>query len=190
MYAQHPVGVESLELSDKCASGPYCVSGAVTGQNGAPIAGVRCVAEWFEQEPTVVLSDRRGLFAMVGLRALPRKLRFEKEGFETQPVSIVEELRRRAALADAAAAQVVAQEAGGAAMAKTGGSPASVSGAEGSGGIESPGEASNQIRPDAGPGRKLIGDDWSANDDDKSPDQLFDFGDGNTIRLVVTMRRH
>ena len=187
MYTQHPVGVESIELSDKCASGPYCVSGAVTAQNGAPIAGVRCVAEWFEQEPTVVTSDRRGLFAMVGLKALPRKLRFEKDGYETQPVSIVEELRRRAAAADAAAAQAVAQEAGGAPLAKAG--SAGASGAEGSGGTEIPAEAANSVRPDAGPGRKLIGDDWSANDDDKSPDQIFDFGDGNTIRLVITMRR-
>jgi hypothetical protein len=172
MYAQRAVGVGSIEFSDNCAAGPYCVSGEVTAQSGAPLAGVRCVAEWFDQEPTLVLSDRRGLFAMMGLHALPRKLRFEKDGFETQPVSVVAELRRRAGGGDAAPAPVAAQEVGAA--------PSSASGAEGSG----------ASAPDAGVStRALIGDDLKVNDVDMRPDELFDFGNGSTIRVFVTMRR-
>ncbi|HEY3593174.1 MAG TPA: hypothetical protein VGL13_04850 [Polyangiaceae bacterium] len=165
MYAQHPVEA-SIEFAESCAAGPYCVTGAVAGQNGMALYGVRCVAEWSEDEPTVVFSDHHGLFAMSGLRALPRQLRFEKDGFEMQPVSVVTVLRRRAAAARADAS-----------TASTPGVVASAGGKDGT--QETSAEAGSQ---------KLIGDDYSAADDIPD-DELFDHGSGRTMRVLVTMRR-
>jgi hypothetical protein len=186
MYTRQPVGA-SIDLADTCGVGPYCVSGAVTGQDGAPLAGVRCVAEWSEDEPTVVVSDRRGLFAMLGLPALPRKLRFEKDGFEAQPVSVVAELRRRSGGADATAAPAPVATGAGASPTQPGQSVGAAA-AVGSGGTENTSESSAPSSSDAGAtNRALIGDDLRANE--LSPEEQFDFGDGRTIRVFVTMRR-
>jgi hypothetical protein len=145
MYAHRPIGA-SIELAENCAAGPYCVTGAVSAENGTPVPGVRCTAEWSEEEPTVVFSDRHGLFMMDGLRYLPRHLRFEREGFEAQPVSVVDVLRGHAASPDDA-------------------------------GSEAP-------LTTTGP---LIGEGEVAADEVPA-DQLFDFGNGSTMRVLVTMR--
>lgn len=144
MYAKRPVGA-SIELAEACAAGPYCVAGAVSAENGTPVPGVRCTAEWSEDEPTVVFSDRHGLFMMDGLRSLPRHLRFDKEGFEGQPVSVVDVLRGRVANSDDA-------------------------------GPEAPATTT-----------PLLGEGEVAADEVPA-DQLFDFGNGSTMRVLVTMR--
>ena len=160
MYAERPVGV-AIDLTENCAAGPYCVTGAVTAQNGTPVAGVRCVAEWSEEEPTVVYSNRQGLFLMSGLSYLPRKLRFEKDGFETQPVSVVAAIRQRLGGADSGA----------------GGN------GEGAGA-----QAANTEGQEGGLTQPLLGDNLSRSDE-LSPEELFDFGSGSTMRVLITMRR-
>jgi hypothetical protein len=164
MYAERTVGA-AIEFTDSCAAGPHCVTGSVANQRGAPLSGVRCIAEWSESEPTLAVSDRHGLFAMVGLQALPRHFRFEKNGFDTQLLS-VDALMHRSARRDAAGAGIDATSGG--ADATNGGAADAMSG-------ETPAFTT-----------PLIGEDSLAGQENE-PD--LDFGNGKTMRLLVTMRR-
>jgi hypothetical protein len=185
MYAQRAVGA-SVELAETCAAGPYCVTGAIMTQNGTPISGVRCIAEWSDDEPTLAFSDHHGLFEMSALRAIPRKLRFEKDGFEAQPVSVVDHLRHRAALKDAATMAELGREGPATApSSSTAAGTASTSAVASNGGAVNP--TDDTAATEAGTPTRLLGEGATATDD--NPDQQFDFGDGSTLRVFVTMRR-
>jgi hypothetical protein len=103
---------------------------------------------------------------MSSLSYLPRKLRFEKDGFETQPVSVVATIRR--ALGSDSGAGGSPESAGVSAQA------ANTEGQEGGVMTTSP--------------LPLLGEDLRPSDE-LTPEELFDFGSGSTMRVLVTMRR-
>lgn len=93
LTVHQPVGT-SVEFADGCGAGPYCVVGEVDSQRGLPVAGVRCVAVGAGPE-AVAVSSRSGEFVIDGLTSLPHNLRFEKDGFEAQAVSVQTVLDQR-----------------------------------------------------------------------------------------------
>jgi hypothetical protein len=93
LTVHQPVGT-SVEFVDGCGAGPFCVTGEVDSQRGLPVAGVKCIA-MVGGETSVAVSSRSGEFVIDGLRELPRKMRFEKEGFEAQAVSVADVLDHR-----------------------------------------------------------------------------------------------
>lgn len=97
LTVHQPVGT-SVEFVDGCTTGPYCVTGEVESQRGLPVGGVRCVAVGAGPEAAAV-SSRSGEFVIDGLTSLPRNLRFEKEGFEAQAVSVASVLDQRGRVA-------------------------------------------------------------------------------------------
>jgi hypothetical protein len=92
-----PVGA-SVEFVDQCREGPYCVIGEVESQRGLPVGGVRCLAVGAGPD-AVAVSNRSGEFFIDGLKSLPRNLRFEKEGFEAQAVSVASVLDQHSRVA-------------------------------------------------------------------------------------------
>ncbi len=75
-------------LPTRCERGPYCVTGEVDDQFSGAVEGVKCIA-LLETGSRTVLSDAHGVFFMDGLAALPRQVRFEKAGFNTQSVAVL-----------------------------------------------------------------------------------------------------
>jgi hypothetical protein len=97
LTVHQPVGT-SVEFVDGCGAGPYCVLGEVESQRGLPVGGVRCMAVGAGSE-AVAVSNRSGEFVIDGLKSLPRNLRFEKDGFEAQVVSVASVLDQRSRVA-------------------------------------------------------------------------------------------
>src|SRR6476660_3893419 len=102
LTVHQPVGT-SVEFVDGCGAGPFCVMGEVESQRGHPVGGVRCVALGAGND-AVAVSNRSGEFIIDGLKSLPRDLRFEKEGFEAQAVSVASVLDQRSRVATVGAA--------------------------------------------------------------------------------------
>jgi Carboxypeptidase regulatory-like domain len=76
-------------LATRCVRGPFCVTGEVDDQFSAAVEGVKCIALNETGSSTTVLSDARGVFFMDGLTSLPRQVRFEKTGFNSQTVAVL-----------------------------------------------------------------------------------------------------
>jgi len=77
-----------IVLETRCARGPYCVTGEVDDQFSIAVEAVKCIA-LVENGSRTVLSDARGVFFMDGLATLPRQVRFEKAGYNTQSVTVL-----------------------------------------------------------------------------------------------------
>jgi hypothetical protein len=75
-------------LPTRCDRGPYCIAGEVDDQFSIAVEGAKCIA-LLESGSRTVLSDARGVFFMDGIASLPRQVRFEKAGFNTQSVSVL-----------------------------------------------------------------------------------------------------
>jgi hypothetical protein len=78
-------------LAERCATGPFCVTGEVDDQFATAVEGVRCIAlgGTGPVASPEVTSDKRGVFFLDGLAALPPQIRFEKPGFVSQTVAVV-----------------------------------------------------------------------------------------------------
>jgi hypothetical protein len=97
LTVHQPVGA-SVELVDGCGAGPYCVMGEVESQRGLPVGGVKCIAVGAGPD-AVSVTNRSGEFFIDGLQSLPRNLRFEKDGFEAQAVSVASVLDQHSRVA-------------------------------------------------------------------------------------------
>jgi hypothetical protein len=86
--APPPPIAKPVVLPTRCDRGPYCVTGEVDDQFSIAVEGVKCIA-LLENGSRTVLSDAHGVFFMDGLAALPRQVRFEKAGFNTQSVAVL-----------------------------------------------------------------------------------------------------
>ena len=75
-------------LATRCVRGPFCVTGEIDDQFSIPVEGAKAIALLANGSRTV-LSDARGVFFMDGLDSLPRQVRFEKAGYNTQSVSVL-----------------------------------------------------------------------------------------------------
>jgi hypothetical protein len=75
-------------LATRCERGPFCITGEVDDQFSIAVEGAKAIA-LLESGSRTVLSDARGVFFMDGLATLPRQVRFEKAGFNTQSVSVL-----------------------------------------------------------------------------------------------------
>lgn len=75
-------------LPTRCERGPFCITGEVDDQFSIAVEGAKAIA-LLETGSRTVLSDARGVFFMDGLATLPRQVRFEKAGFNTQSVSVL-----------------------------------------------------------------------------------------------------
>jgi hypothetical protein len=79
-------------LAERCTTGPYCVTGEVDDQFAAAVEGVRCLALGGAAAAgpnPETRSDKRGVFFLDGLAALPPQIRFEKPGFVSQTVAVL-----------------------------------------------------------------------------------------------------
>lgn len=79
-------------LAERCSTGPFCVTGEVDDQFAAPVEGVRCVTlggDAATSPSPEARSDKRGVFFVDGLAALPPQIRFEKPGFVGQTVAVL-----------------------------------------------------------------------------------------------------
>jgi hypothetical protein len=86
--APPPPVAKPVVLPTRCERGPYCVTGEVDDQFSIAVEGAKCIA-LLESGSRTVLSDAHGVFYMDGLAALPRQVRFEKAGFNTQSVAVL-----------------------------------------------------------------------------------------------------
>ena len=77
-----------MVLATRCERGPFCITGEVDDQFSIAVEGAKAIA-LLETGSRTVLSDARGVFFMDGLATLPRQVRFEKAGFNTQSVSVL-----------------------------------------------------------------------------------------------------
>jgi Carboxypeptidase regulatory-like domain len=84
-----PPRLAPVVLAERCARGPFCVTGEVDDQFSAGVEGARCIALGEGGASTTVVSDGRGVFFMDGLAALPAQVRFEKAGFNSQNVTVL-----------------------------------------------------------------------------------------------------
>ena len=86
--AQQPPIATPVVLPTRCERGPFCITGEVDDQFSIAVEGAKCIA-LLETGSRTVVSDGRGFFFMDGLATLPRQVRFEKAGFNTQSVSVL-----------------------------------------------------------------------------------------------------
>ena len=76
-------------LAERCVRGPFCITGEVDDQFSTPVEGARCIALGESGSSTTALSDKRGVFFLDGLPALPGQVRVEKAGYTSQSVTVL-----------------------------------------------------------------------------------------------------
>ena len=79
---------DPIVLAERCDRGPFCVTGEVDDQFSIAVEGVKCLALRDDGGSSSAVSDKRGVFFLDGLAALPRQVRFEKPGFASQTVPV------------------------------------------------------------------------------------------------------